>query len=243
MFCSKCGTKVDDDANFCYFCGSKINTHIDKSMNSNVKNRIPASEKNKSNSNKELSDKIEATLIVPYGTSNSLTLEDNRKKSPTIIKLVEKDTISKKVIIKDVILKKDIETDVSTHKLSIGFKSVSGLYFKDANDKANEKIKKAIKAYGSSAVNDKIYCCYDDTVFGSADNGFILTDKRICVNNYCDSEYELKYDEIESVSLSEKKISIKKKTGNNYLINISNTESTRNDLLLLLKRFLSTFGN
>ncbi len=92
----------------------------------------------------------------------------------------------------------------------------TAVYFLNANKKANEKIKKALAAYGGDAVNDFPICCYDNTLFGGADDGFILTDKRICVHNIGESGKSIEYKCVECVELT--------KNENGIVINSNNGE-------------------
>ena len=58
------------------------------------------------------------------------------------------------------------------------------------------KLATAVKTYELSDP-DSLLLLYDDTVFGSAKDGFILTDKRLCYKNIACDPVMLEWDAIE----------------------------------------------
>ena len=70
-----------------------------------------------------------------------------------------------------------------TEKLYERFQSVSCLYFSDSGSKAKEKIDKAIEAYARDEKRDNVICVFDDTFFGGADDGFLVTAQKIYGHN------------------------------------------------------------
>ena len=55
----------------------------------------------------------------------------------------------------------------------------SALYFCGRSTKDNQKADKALSSYGVKLAEDEIpLCCYDDTMFGSASEGFVLTSQN-----------------------------------------------------------------
>lgn len=59
---------------------------------------------------------------------------------------------------------------------------VSGIYVAHENEKANGKFKKAIAAYCKMDDDEYPILCYDSTFLGSADEGFLISNKKV----YCD---------------------------------------------------------
>lgn len=59
---------------------------------------------------------------------------------------------------------------------------VSGIYVAHENEKANGKFKKAIAAYCKMDDDEYPILCYDATFLGSADEGFLISNKKV----YCD---------------------------------------------------------
>jgi ribosomal protein L40E len=76
-----------------------------------------------------------------------------------------------------------------------------------------KKIKHAIKKYAPTLDcirnNEKPICLYDDTLFGSAKEGFILTDKRMYFRNVLASKGTAEVDEIIEASWSGSFLKIK----------------------------------
>ena len=122
----------------------------------------------------------------------------------------------------------EIENDEDDDDLSQYISTVhanfecTAVYFLNTNKKANEKIKKALAAYGGNAVNDFPICCYDNTLFGGADDGFILTDKRICVHNIGESSKSIEHKCVECVELMKDKngIVINSNKGENICVSV-----------------------
>lgn len=63
--------------------------------------------------------------------------------------------------------------------------TINDLYFNTNAEKDQKKIGKAIAAYAPNVHNNEEYVilCVDDTVFGAADDGCLVTDKNIYVHN------------------------------------------------------------
>lgn len=63
--------------------------------------------------------------------------------------------------------------------------TINDLYFNTTSEKNQQKIGKAIAAYASNVNNNGEYVilCVDDTVFGAADDGCLVTDQNIYAHN------------------------------------------------------------
>ena len=63
--------------------------------------------------------------------------------------------------------------------------TINDLHFNTSVEKDQQKIGKAIAAYAPNVYNNKEYVilCVDDTVFGAADDGCLVTDQNIYVHN------------------------------------------------------------
>ena len=61
------------------------------------------------------------------------------------------------------------------------------LYFANQNEKGNGKIINAIKAYAQESENELIICVFDDTLFGGADDGVLISNEALYVHNAFDS--------------------------------------------------------
>lgn len=81
-------------------------------------------------------------------------------------------------------------------------KSIKNLYFNYKTDKGKQKVKDAIKAYTHDVRFKQVILVFDTTVFGGADDGFLMTDKMICVHNAFESETHSRYyPQIETITL------------------------------------------
>ena len=72
-------------------------------------------------------------------------------------------------------------------------KSIRNLYFNYKTDKGKQKVKNAVKAYTHNIRPKQVIFVFDTTVFGAADDGFLMTDKVICVHNAFESENHFWY--------------------------------------------------
>ena len=81
-------------------------------------------------------------------------------------------------------------------------KPIANLFFNYKTEKGRMKIKKAVKAYTHNIRPKDVIFVFDTTVFGAADDGFLMTDKMICVHNAFESEnHFLYYPQIKTIML------------------------------------------
>ena len=65
------------------------------------------------------------------------------------------------------------------------------------NPKFEKKVKNAIKAYASDVRPEQVFALYDDTVFGSAKEGFIMTMQGVVLS----SKAKCDYDKIQKIKI------------------------------------------
>jgi predicted RNA-binding Zn-ribbon protein involved in translation (DUF1610 family) len=82
-------------------------------------------------------------------------------------------------------------------------------------EKKHEKLQNAKKEYADYGYDEEPLFLLDDTVFGSADNGFLITDKKIYVNIFLDDEKIFLLSDIDECSYVEE-----------YTISINYTQFT-----------------
>ena len=66
-------------------------------------------------------------------------------------------------------------------RLSMKYQDVDSIYFNNGDEKSNEKIRKAIHYYAYNVNPQEVIVCFDDTVFGKANQGFLLTDSGLYI--------------------------------------------------------------
>lgn len=75
----------------------------------------------------------------------------------------------------------------------------------DYNPYPHRKLKNAIKSFGKNIEEDeKILLLFDTTLFGSASDGIILTDKKIYVKNLLENPCKVAYQDIDEIVISRK---------------------------------------
>lgn len=68
--------------------------------------------------------------------------------------------------------------------------------------KANEKIKSALESYAKPSVGEVVHVCFDNTAFGGAKDGFILTNKYIYAHNMWAKTMKIDLQSIHSITVS-----------------------------------------
>lgn len=86
-----------------------------------------------------------------------------------------------------------------------GTDKVKKLYFCSLQDsKSQKKFMNAINAYAKLVPNEIPILCFDDTFFGGAENGFLVTTHGIHINNHNETSAKfVNFKDIESVTLNE----------------------------------------
>ena len=98
------------------------------------------------------------------------------------------------------------ENNVDLESYIIALKQIYGnltkVYFKGQGDKAKQKISAAIASYAHDFYDETAIFVFDDTLFGSAKDGFLVTNKTIYIHNqFDDKEYVMPLPKIKSFSL------------------------------------------
>ncbi len=76
-------------------------------------------------------------------------------------------------------------------------KTVTG----SADSKFSKKIKSAVKAYASTVREEEVFALFDDTLFGSGKEGFIMTTKGIYVKTSFTNAFNCTYSDINSIKV------------------------------------------
>jgi len=78
----------------------------------------------------------------------------------------------------------------------------SGLHY--VGEIEDEKIENAIAKYASTLNRDQIVCLFDDTMFGSAEEGFVVTERGIYSNMSFQKKYYINYRILSKEEISER---------------------------------------
>ena len=81
---------------------------------------------------------------------------------------------------------------------------MSCVYFAGMSDKANTKIQSAIKAYAPQARNENVIFVFDNTFFGAADEGFLMTDQALYNKESSESPKRIDIHQIGNIEVREK---------------------------------------
>lgn len=110
--------------------------------------------------------------------------------------------------------------------------SYQGIYFNYKSGKDAEKIKKAKAAFHEVPKDETILFCYDETLFGGADNGFVATEYGIYVRNSLEEPQYFSYDSIESVEdAASYKVKVCTQDG---IVNIDVTQGKKKQIIEIL---------
>ena len=133
-------------------------------------------------------------------------------------------------------------------KLHQNYDSLPNIYFcaltrdYQYSKKCITKIKNAEKAYANVSKDEHIIFVFDDTLFGGAEDGFLVTDRKIYVHNSFENNKTLLLKQIESLSFENgsRELCINK----TFPINISGyNEEKANKLIELINNIKQTFCN
>ena len=78
---------------------------------------------------------------------------------------------------------------------------IPNIYFNVSDRKAKRKISMAMDNYANEARNEKVIFSCDTTILGGADEGFLVTDKCIYINNSFEESNKIMISEIERVKI------------------------------------------
>ena len=120
--------------------------------------------------------------------------------------------------------------------------TLSKVYFKDSCSNSLSKIKAARKTYAKEAVNENAIFVFDDTTFGAADDGFLVTNKNIYVHNMDEEPFVISHGEIDSFSIKKTFLDRKILINNSLKINLSGySQAEANKMIALLKEINAMF--
>ena len=85
-------------------------------------------------------------------------------------------------------------------KLYEKYKDMKGVYFADNDEKSAKKIQNAIDAYADEARHEIVILIFDSTVFGSATDGFLVTNKKIYIHEQFSDRVVIPWQEVHSLS-------------------------------------------
>ncbi|WP_339180290.1 zinc ribbon domain-containing protein [Paenibacillus sp. FSL H8-0317] len=75
------------------------------------------------------------------------------------------------------------------------------LFLENENEKVNKKFKNALEAYAKLEFDEKPVVLFDNTAFGSAKDGFIITNRQIYIHNMFQKPFRININSIISVEL------------------------------------------
>ena len=106
----------------------------------------------------------------------------------------------------------------------------------------SDKLENARESYASFTSEEDVILLYDDTVFGSAKDGFLLTSRRLYQKNMTELSRAVKLSNIEDITIKHRMLSsLMSVHSDEGIINIILTESSngKNDkLLAVLKQII-----
>ena len=214
---------------FCPMCGTKVITES-KFCNSCGLNLVEYQ--------KKLDKLIESDSTVQTNNANS--------------RIPSKNIVPSKIENQPVNPKQDDNTTFNMQDYLISLDKDYGyldnVYFNLQREKNQRKISAARKAYASSAGDENIIFVFDDTLFGAADEGFLVTDRKIYVRNSDEwGTFNIYHTEINSYSF-EKDLVLNRVIGQRIVLNDENkisltsyTEPQTKSIIALLKKIKATF--
>ena len=111
------------------------------------------------------------------------------------------------------------------------------LHFIGSSDKANKKISNAVNSYAKLKENDRPIACYDTTFFGSADDGFLLSDCGFYVHNKNEEPFFISYTDIKEIDVGCDDVKLIDKNNNTQWIN--DIRNPKDDEIRAFKNFLT----
>ena len=142
-------------------------------------------------------DWIEAYEVIGLRLGNSQALQTYKEYFTSYFKAGSYRDVSDGSISKERAINR-LNATLRDYKESL----VSNLYFCGVDEKSDSKIKAAISHYADVYYGEIPLVCYDDTVFGDASDGFLVTTKGIYVHNYADEEpIYFDYSQITSIEV------------------------------------------
>lgn len=140
----------------------------------------------------------------------------------------------------------EIDDDTFKEKL-IGWNEKYGglrkMYFAGMSSKAKRKIDSAIEEYARTARLERVIFVFDDTVFGGAEDGFLVTDKKIYIHNKFKEATSISLKSITELTAREEEHSSEILLNDGISINLTGYKRAQADSLIeLIKDLAYTFG-
>ena len=107
--------------------------------------------------------------------------------------------------------KADIENFTASLRGEPAFQFDSNFYFYGTDDKSAKKFKGATSSYAKLEVDEYPIVCYDGTVFGSANDGFVLTNFGLHLHNMGESNFFLKHADNRRLEIRKKDLYVSNK--------------------------------
>ena len=82
-----------------------------------------------------------------------------------------------------------------------GMQFRKAVYFIHEGEKSRSKLQKAVASYGVKSVGEYPLVCFDNTVFGDASQGALITSKGIYIKNPMSERVFVKFSNVKSVEL------------------------------------------
>lgn len=127
----------------------------------------------------------------------------------------------------------DVEKMIDQLQLACG--ACDGVYFAFRPGKAEKKVQLATKAFSAIPDGETVLYCYDDTLFGAADNGFVTTVKGIYIQNFTEDPAFVAYPDCERFFVTAKdRIGIRTPSNPHVMISVAGGGQEKRDALLKL---------
>lgn len=135
--------------------------------------------------------------------------------------------------------KADIDELIQSLRGNPNFKFDGGIYIYNTDDKTKKKFKGATSSYARLVDDEYPIVCYDDTVFGGAKDGFLITNFGIHLHNSNEKAIFFEHKNIRRLEMRGKNIYI-----DNKKIDITGKDDeVKQRILLLIRRVRDYFIN
>ena len=118
-------------------------------------------------------------------------------------------------------------------RLYKAYGDLSGVYFAHTNEKASTKINGAINAFAQKARNENVIFVLDTTLFGSATNGLLVTDKNIYMKDFLEYKKSLPLEQVKKVDIVKDNLII----NNEYKLSVVGVNFRLTDMLEEIRNF------
>lgn len=144
--------------------------------------------------------------------------------------------------------KKPVNVKEVINNLHKKYDPIRGIYFYGKSDKAMRKINNAVEAYAQSAARENIILIFDDTTFGGARDGFLITDKMFYSHNIASEQQSVRLEDIQKVMPAKKYkgmrcLKITSKNPPDIIAEMSNsTDTSAEQIINLVKEIVKIFN-